>query len=173
MLFEACLASPTFQNYRSFLQLKRFEAKLGRVIYFLTDEYQKLDEQKPRNDGSSHMSHALETTMILIKEVGDFDEVMVFACLMHDFLEDTDHLGLEDKMDTMRLVLQDTIRPERGYDRSVIPLVQSLTKKPLEAYMLGDDMEIWDSIPHADMSIDQAVAEFEKQDFVLDTTQTS
>ena len=70
---------------------------------------------------------------------------------MHDFMEDTDHLKQSDKRETMRLILQNTSRPDASHDKVVIPLVQSLTKRPLTSYIRDkEDVDYFTSITTLD-----------------------
>jgi hypothetical protein len=56
---------------------------------WLYQEYQKLDRTHgTRRDGSTHWSHAWETTQILVRDFWVRDIPSVLACLKHDAVED-------------------------------------------------------------------------------------
>lgn len=167
VIFETVLTNYDFVYFRSFDQIEDFRYKLERVIAATRDEYANLDKKSPRKDGSTHLSHAVETTMILITEIGYFDEEMIFATIMHDYLEDTKHLNQSDKMTSMRLILQNTSRPEAWYDKTVIPLVQSLSKFPLEHYFRDEDQEditYFTNLAWSPATLDEAYAIFNNND---------
>lgn len=138
-ILNACLHNEQFLFQNSYNDIHNFRLKLRRTISMIEDEYANLDRERPRKDGSTHFSHAFETTLILITEIGVIDPEAILACLAHDFYEDVTHLSDKEKQNAMRLVLQNKEYPEYGFDTLVIPLVESLTKKPIDAYLKPEE----------------------------------
>jgi HD domain len=75
---------------------------------WLYQEYQKLDRTHgTRRDGSTHWSHAWETTQILVRDFWVRDIPSVLACLKHDAIEDID-MPKHPKMNEATLIQRQT-----------------------------------------------------------------
>jgi len=109
---------------------------------WLYQEYKQLDqENKLRRDGSTHWSHAWETTQILVRDFWVRDIPSVLACLKHDAIEDIDmpkHPKNKEAIRTQRQTQEilNIILAPIGSDiaRRAIDQIRQLSKSPLVVY---------------------------------------
>lgn len=142
-LFFSSIVNSHFLRNLSYEDQQVFRLKLERFVAAIKAEYQKLDRKKWRFDGTTHFSHAFETTLILTREIQCFDEVMLYGVLWHDFFEDVAHMTENEKKNTLKIILEDRDYEVYSHDREVIPLIDSLTKKSVEHYLADTEKETY------------------------------
>ncbi len=80
-LVAAMFKNPRYLRGLSYEDQQDGRLKNERFLAALKAVYQKLDRKNLRFDGTTHFSHAFETTLIMIREIGYFDDVMAYASL--------------------------------------------------------------------------------------------